>query len=120
MICTNEFSMLRRRHHCRACGKVDNTVANCCCQHTPLLCKVKPVLTRVDVPLQVVCNACSPEQVELLYLGNEIGRVCEECYTAWLKLQETRGRQGTNSIPVAVVVAPNFDHRVTHSYATTS
>lgn len=42
----------------------------------------------------MVCNACSPEQVELQYLGNEMGRVCEECYAAWLKLQEKRGREG--------------------------
>uniref|UniRef100_A0A3B5M6B0 FYVE, RhoGEF and PH domain containing 6 n=1 Tax=Xiphophorus couchianus TaxID=32473 RepID=A0A3B5M6B0_9TELE len=51
MICTCEFTLTWRRHHCRACGKV---------------C--------------VVCQACSTNKYYLEYLKNQPARVCDHCF----------------------------------------
>ncbi|XP_061899037.1 FYVE, RhoGEF and PH domain-containing protein 6-like [Entelurus aequoreus] len=59
MICTCEFTLTWRRHHCRACGKV-------------------------------VCQPCSSNKHCLVYLKNQLARVCDQCY---LVLQEQKSEQ---------------------------
>nr|XP_057931901.1 FYVE, RhoGEF and PH domain-containing protein 6-like [Doryrhamphus excisus] len=63
MICTCEFTLTWRRHHCRACGKV-------------------------------VCQSCSSNKHCLVYLKNQLARVCDQCY---LVLQEQKSEQALSA-----------------------
>ncbi|XP_061750251.1 FYVE, RhoGEF and PH domain-containing protein 6-like isoform X2 [Nerophis ophidion] len=63
MICTCEFTLTWRRHHCRACGKV-------------------------------VCQSCSSNKHCLVYLRNQLARVCDQCY---LVLQEQKSEQALSA-----------------------
>ncbi|XP_054633470.1 FYVE, RhoGEF and PH domain-containing protein 6-like [Dunckerocampus dactyliophorus] len=63
MICTCEFTLTWRRHHCRACGKV-------------------------------VCQSCSSNKHCLVYLKNQLARVCDQCY---LTLREQKSEEALSA-----------------------
>ena len=56
MVCTLDFSFMRRRHHCRACGKV--VCGSCSAQSVPL--------AYMDNKPGRVCPQCFEEGSELL------------------------------------------------------
>lgn len=84
MKCQEPFNTFtRRRHHCRACGCVSNTVAVWCTASGP------HGSDSSSAP-QVVCAKCSDNKVALEYDGNKLNKVCKSCYSILTGQREDR------------------------------
>lgn len=82
MKCGSKFSFTRRRHHCRACGKVTSA----CVDIWMFLCsqsddKRTHCCIFVCVGLQVFCVVCCDLKFRLTHLGGKEGRVCVTCHS---------------------------------------
>ena len=68
MTCTSEFNVVRRRHHCRGCGKV-------------MMQSLPDTMSHAS---QVVCGTCSDQTAPLTYNNNKPGRVCILCHDQYM------------------------------------
>ncbi|CAG2103339.1 unnamed protein product [Medioppia subpectinata] len=75
MHCDIRFTLIKRRHHCRACGKV--LCAQCCNSRAKLL--------YLDCEVARVCQCCN-SRAKLLYLDCEVARVCQVCYSTLARI----------------------------------
>nr|XP_013801895.1 PREDICTED: FYVE, RhoGEF and PH domain-containing protein 2 [Apteryx mantelli mantelli] len=99
MRCKDPFNaIVRRRHHCRACGYVvcarcsdykaelqyDGNRLNRVCQECYIFLTGHVVHEDREGKhkgiLEVVCARCSDYKAKLQYDGNRLNRVCQECY----------------------------------------
>jgi hypothetical protein len=73
MLCARAFTAFRKKHHCRACGRV--SVHAC----IPLLGLTPFTVMICD---QVLCGQCSLHTARLEFDDMREHRVCDECYLA--------------------------------------